>query len=91
MSEGNEKNLVALAKGGSIVGMLTLGLWIVWGALTSAQEKYQEQQMIYIQELKKEQDLLREEIKKCSEGNTQLLTNQIERNTFVLEKIERKI
>jgi len=91
MSETTEKNLVSLAKGGSIAGMLAVGLWVVWGALTSAQDRYNEQQMIYIQELKKAQDILRVEIKECSDGNTMLLTNQLERNTIVLEKIERKI
>ena len=91
MSETTERNLVSLAKGGSIAGMLAVGLWVVWGALTSAQDRYNEQQMLYIQELKKAQDILRVEIKECSDGNTQLLTNQLERNTIVLEKIERKI
>jgi len=32
MSETTEKNLVSLAKGGSIAGMLAIGLWVVWGA-----------------------------------------------------------
>lgn len=35
MSETTEKNLVSLAKGGSIAGMLAVGLWILWGAFSS--------------------------------------------------------
>jgi len=38
MSETTEKNLVSLAKGGSIAGMLSIGLWILWTAFSNQNE-----------------------------------------------------
>ncbi len=39
MSEGAEKNLVSLAKGGSIAGMLALGLYILWSAFQTQNDE----------------------------------------------------
>jgi len=38
MSEQTEKNLVSLAKGGSIAGMLAVGLWVLWGSFSRQNE-----------------------------------------------------
>jgi len=46
--------------------------------------------MIYIQELKSDQNELKLQIKECADGNTQLLKNQLERNTIVPEKLNEK-
>lgn len=85
MSETSKDNLVALAKGGSIAGMLAFGLWIIWGALETSQEKADKLNYERYFDLKTEQNYIKEQLKDCQENKENRIEQGIE---YIIKKLE---